>query len=263
MSHRLPFFLVLFAISVLSTPMLAEVERIERGNLVIEGVPEIPPELSERLRQYENTRTATFQGWLPDGSMLISTRFGETGQLHTVSGPMAARRQITFFREPVVATTVSPNPDVNGFIFGKDVGGSEFYQLFFYDLATANHQMVTDGTSRNGGALWSNAGDRFVYYTTMRNGRDWDLHVQRVDKLGEPTPVLEQPGVWFPGEWSPDDRRLLVVRYVSANESHPHLLDLETGELEPLESLEEGEKVSYGAVAFSGDGKGIYFSSDR
>ena len=47
-------------------------------------------------------RTAAFQGWDPvTKSMLISTRFGNVAQLHTVAGPGMARRQISFEAEPL------------------------------------------------------------------------------------------------------------------------------------------------------------------
>lgn len=71
------------------------VERIERGNLVIEGVPAIPPSVSERLQQYENTRSAYFAGFTGDGGILIATRFAETEQIHKVDAPMGMRRQLT------------------------------------------------------------------------------------------------------------------------------------------------------------------------
>ena len=42
-------------------------------------VPAVPAEFFERLRQYQNVRTAGFQGWSADGKgMLIATRFGNS-----------------------------------------------------------------------------------------------------------------------------------------------------------------------------------------
>ncbi len=35
------------------------------GNLVVKGVPEIPPALVARMQQYRNTRSARLLGWLP------------------------------------------------------------------------------------------------------------------------------------------------------------------------------------------------------
>ena len=41
------------------------------------------------------------------------------------------------------------------FIFSKDVGGGEFYQLYRYDHATAAVTLLTDGKSRNTDEHWS------------------------------------------------------------------------------------------------------------
>ena len=78
------------------------VERREEGNLVIEGVPEIPQRIIDRMVQYINTRGASMRGWDAAGEgIFISTRFGETNQVHYVDVPGGTRRQITFFNEPV------------------------------------------------------------------------------------------------------------------------------------------------------------------
>ena len=42
------------------------------GNLVVSGVPEVPESLTERLRQYQNTRSASVRGWVGD-ELLIAT----------------------------------------------------------------------------------------------------------------------------------------------------------------------------------------------
>ncbi|MDA8016682.1 MAG: S9 family peptidase [Thermoanaerobaculia bacterium] len=239
----------------------ADVETVERGNLRIQGIPEIPQDLTERLQQFQNTRAASLQGWMPDGKgLLISTRFGETSQLHVVEMPGGARRQITFFDEPVGGAAVGPDAKRNSLLFSRDVGGSEFFQIFHFDLATGQAQMLTDGSSRNGGQLWSKTGDRFAYFTTKRNGRDWDIHVMDVAK-GTSSAALEKEGVWFPTDWSPDDERLLVGRYISANESYPYLLDVASGELTSLHQSDE--KVAYGGALFDASGDSIYYVSDE
>jgi len=62
-----------------------KVKKKEIGNLEVEGVPEIPERIVDRMRQYRNTRSAYIHGWLPGGNaMLISTRFAETSQIHVV-----------------------------------------------------------------------------------------------------------------------------------------------------------------------------------
>ena len=47
----------------------AEVERVTRGNLAIEGIPDIPPELVQRLRRYQFARSAQFAGWTRAATM--------------------------------------------------------------------------------------------------------------------------------------------------------------------------------------------------
>jgi len=246
----------------LALPTLAEVERREVGNLVIEGIPEIPERIVDQMYRYRNVRTANIEDWAADGEgMLISTRFGETYQLHWVAQPAGMRRQLTFFQEPVEGAAVCPRITEEIFIYSMDKGGGEFYQIHEYDLETGAHRLLTDGESRNGGAVWSNAGDRFAYYSTARNGQDWDICLMDPDSKEGPKRVLEEGGAWVVSDWSPDDKKLLVVKYISANESHPHVLDLESGELTEINPTEE--KIAYGGGVWGKDGKGIYFTSDH
>jgi len=117
--------------SVPAEPVAATVQRVEKGNVVIEGIPDIPPELQARLQQYQNVRSAGFSGWDASGKgMFITTRFGETGQIHYVAFPGGARTQLTFFNEPVGGVSVRPNVNNQGFLFRKDVGGGENYQIY-------------------------------------------------------------------------------------------------------------------------------------
>jgi dipeptidyl aminopeptidase/acylaminoacyl peptidase len=259
--RRLAFSLLALCLAL---PVLAaEVERVERGNLVLEGIPEIPPSLMERLDQYQNIRSAALADWHPSGQgILISTRFGETSQIHWVKNPGGARRQITFFDEPVRGASSSPADQFNGFLFAKDVGGSEFYQLFFYDLGDGSWRMMTDGESRNQAPLWSNDGRRFAYTTTARNQRDWDIRIADLAQPQKPhRPIVTEGGAWMAIDWSPDDEQLIVGRYVSAAESYPYILDVASAELTPLHTADE--KVAYGGAAFAPDGQGIYFISDE
>jgi dipeptidyl aminopeptidase/acylaminoacyl peptidase len=229
---------------------------------VIEGIPEIPERVSRRLLRYQNTRSASLAGWHPSGEgILISTRFAETRQIHWVKAAAGARHQLTFFDEPIGEISVSPNGQKPGLVFGRDVGGSEFFQLFHLDLESGAHRLLTDGKSRNSSASISNRGDRMAYLTTRRNGKDWDIHLLDLAPGGVSKPILEKGGAWFPGPWSPDDRHLLVVRYVSANESYPYRLDLQSGELTELAPSDQ--KISYGSAIWSRDGKGVYYSSDE
>src|SRR5581483_7301063 len=73
----------------------------ERGNLSFEGIPGGDAALLERLAGYRQSRQATFLDWLPDGAMLVATRFGDVEQVHRVASPLGMREQLTFYSEPV------------------------------------------------------------------------------------------------------------------------------------------------------------------
>jgi hypothetical protein len=124
------------------------------ANLVADGIPPVPASLAEDVRRYTESRPANFVDWHPTRrELLISTRFGNTAQIHQVKAPGGARTQLTFFNEPVSAATFEP---VQGryFVFAKDAGGNEFDQLYRYDVADGRITLLTDGgRSQNGGTV--------------------------------------------------------------------------------------------------------------
>ena len=262
MKSRILIVSFLTVLAFILTLAAGEVNRVEIGNLILEDVPEIPAELTERFLQYQNVRSAIFCDWDPKSNgILIGTRFGETSQFHLVQKPMGMRKQITFFTEPVYGGDFCKEKDKYGFLFTKDIGGSEFSQIFYFDMNTGSYKMLTDGKSRNGSANWSNKGDKFSFYSTKRNGRDWDVYIGDIKNPENATTVLEKDGVWVAVDWSPDDNKLLVVNYISANESYYYILDTNTKELVQINPSKE--KIAYGGALFSKDGKGIYLTSDE
>ena len=76
--------------------------------------------------------------------MLVSTRFGNTPQLHVVKMPGGARKQITFFSDRVLGGGFRPH-DPNTIFFVKDIGGGEFFQFYRFDVPTGEVTLLTDG----------------------------------------------------------------------------------------------------------------------
>ncbi|MBK8167001.1 MAG: S9 family peptidase [bacterium] len=256
--------LALAAAVVPARPAAAEVARIEAGNRISENLPEIPPDLIESLNRYQNTRGASFQGWLDDGSILIGTRFGDTAQVHRVERPLGAREQVTFYREPVRGVAIRPGGHGPGFLFSKDTGGDEFFQLHFFDLSTRRAVQLTEGRPgggkvRNEGVRWSGDGRRLAWSSTLRNGTDTDVWVRDLD--GEPRLLLQEGGAWNAHDFSPDGGRLLVSRFVSIEETRPGEVDLATGKLTPLPVA--GGRAAVTGLQYAKDGRGIYYISDE
>lgn len=251
------------AAASLAAPIAAQQAVIApTGNLVAEGIPPIPRSLADEVRRYTESRAASLADWHPTRrEILVSTRFGNTAQVHRVAVPGGARTQLTFFDEPVTAASFEPR-DGRYFVFPRDVGGNEFAQLYRYDLADGRVTLLTDGgRSQNGGVVWSRGGDRIVYASTRRTGADRDLWVMDPADPSTDRLVLEvSGGGWFPLDWSPDGRSVLVMEYVSINETRLWLVDTETG---GKRLLTPGEPAAWLGGAFGPDGRTLYVTTDR
>jgi dipeptidyl aminopeptidase/acylaminoacyl peptidase len=232
-------------------------------NLVTEGIPAIPSSLAVSVDRYTQFRQATFTSWHPTRrEMLIATRFGDTYQAHQVRFPGAARTQLTFFPENIFGGHYQPRTG-DSFLFTKDRGGDEFFQIYRYDLASGDITRLTDGKSRNTGALWSHAGDRLVYGSTRRTGNDVDLWVVNpADPKSDRLLAKLEGGGWGAADWAPDDRTILVSEGASANESYLWLCDATTGEKTLLTPKGGKEQVAYGEARFSKQGKGVFVTTD-
>lgn len=237
----------------------AEPVVVERGQLRTEDIPPTPPELAERMLQYQNIRGAGFRGWLAGGaSILMSTRFGETSQLHRVDFPLGARTQLTFFREPVGSAAIHPFREE--LIFAKDQGGDEFSQLHHFNLRTGRATRLTDGRFQHQSALYSNSGEAFVFRSNRKTGKDYDLYLAGASTPADWRLILERSGSNSPVDFSPDDKRLLFLTYRSVQDSSLHSLDLATGQVSDITPAEP--KASWNAVGFSPEGTGVFIISD-
>jgi dipeptidyl aminopeptidase/acylaminoacyl peptidase len=210
-----------------------------------------------------NARGASFVDWLPDGGVLIATRFGDVEQLHRVAMPMGDREQLTFYREPVTNARVPQSAVAPGFVFLKDQGGNENSQLYWYDTTTRAIRPLTDGKGLTGGLTWSHDGRRVAFHSTARDGVSYDLYI------AEPTNKFAVPRLVFNGfqkswsvqDWSPDDTKLLIVNRVSANEGHLYVMDIASAALTPVS---EGAGVaSVSQAEFTADGRGVYVVTNR
>jgi dipeptidyl aminopeptidase/acylaminoacyl peptidase len=240
-------------------------------NLVLENIPPIPMNIVEDTARYGDFRTATLFGWHPSRrEIIIGTRFADTVQVHAVAMPGGARRQLTFFADRVQSAQYLP--DGKSFLFQKDVGGGEWFQIYRYDLASGAVTLLTDGHSRNGNYLLAHRDTKLVFTSTQRNNKDTDLWL--VDaaasgKAGSSAHMLMQvdSGGWEPLAWSPDSRTLLVQQYLSINESYLWLVDTVSGDRKQITTgalaAKPGEPVAYEGGAFSRDGKAIYVLTDR
>ena len=254
------------ALSVAVTPALAvelaggppKIDRRVAGTLTLENVPATPPQLREQLRRYQNARSAGFAAWLDDGSMLITTRFGQTIQLHRVVAPGADRTQLTFFDEPISAVVARPGS--NSFLFSRDTGGDEYFQGYLAGL-TGPEAPITAPKTRNQGFVFSHDGKR-VYWSQVTPGDgNYDIVAMDLDRSGARRVLLEGTGAMGIAAISPDDKIALVQQYLTSTASKLFILDLTTGGLSPLNDVQE--PVAYDGGAFTADGRAVLVLSDQ
>lgn len=247
-------------------PLAADVgEVVPNENLVAEGIPKIPTSLAEAMGRYTEFRSASLASWHPvRREMLITTRFGDTPQVHLVKFPGGARKQLTFFPDRIGGVSFSPKLG-EFFLFTKDRGGDEFNQIYRFDVAGGEVSLLTDGgRSQNGGLTWSTAGDRVAYATTRRNGKDRDIHLMDPRDARTDRELLRvEGGGWGALDWSPDDQQVLVVERISAHESYLWLVEAATSGKKLLTPKQGSEKIAYEGGEFAQDGKAIYVTTDK
>ena len=227
------------------------------------GVPVVPPRLVERMRRYQNVRSAAFQGWSPDGQgMLVRTRFANTSQLHRVHVPGGRRQQLTFFDEPANGRFL-PGDHRGALVLSMSRGGDENYQVYVLGAhETGQLRRLTDGKSRNVLGPVRSDGLFAIVHSTQRNGRDTDLFIADPHRPGEMSLLLKTTGeYWRATDWSRDGSNLLINHYVSINESYPAVLDVATGK-KTLIPIPGTRPASHGTLVFAPDGQSAYITTD-
>lgn len=240
----------------------AQAETRQVGQFVLDGVPEWDPAIGQRLDQYNNARSAGLSDLSSDGQrILISTRFGETSQIHLVETPLGMRRQLTFYDEPVGRAGYVPGSNDRLMLFTKDEGGNEIRQFYVMDLATGEVTRLTHDEGRHAGPSISRDGKMLAYTGTARNGRDWDLYLMELKPQAQPKKVWEVTGNFYPASFHPDGGELLVSQYISASETRWYTFDIASQKATPF--TPQDRPAYYGNVRWSHNGEWLFVTSDR
>jgi dipeptidyl aminopeptidase/acylaminoacyl peptidase len=240
--------------------------RETRGNLVLEGIPPHSARALETLDGWLAGRGANFQDFMSDGSILITTRFGDADQVHHVARPGAARMQLTFDIDPSGGANANPAPGSRSFLFARDRGGNENTQFYLQNLDTRQTKLMTDGRSRYGGALWSRDGQRIAFQSNARNSINQDVYIAEIDGSSPRLIVASQGQTWTPLDWSADGQRLLLLDYSSVTDASLYVAEISTGAFTRVPLSGDATKPSpqsgIGNARFSADGQGVWFTAD-
>ncbi len=255
-SRALLFGTALALALALSSAALAQPAKREVGNIVYDGVPATPPALQAAIAPYYNARSAVFEDWMPDGSILIATRFGDTTQIHRVAKPGAARTQLTFFGEPVSDAKVRPGTST--YLYPRDVGGAEYYQAYLRDLS-GRETPITAPNTRNQAFVFSGDGKTVAWSQVTPGDPNYDIVLADPADPASRRTVLEGTGAMSPLDIAPDGKTLLVSRYNATTFVELFTLDVASGKLTPIGPK---RKVGYQGGAFVDGGRAVLTLSD-
>ena len=247
------------ALTALTAPALAQpaVERRTIGAATLENVPPIAPELAAAVARYQQSRSAAVADWLPDGALLITTRFGTTAQLHRIKAPGMARTQITFAAEPIAGATAIPRTDK--IVFGRDTGGDEWFQLYVMGPDGQPVQLTEAGT-RNEGVVAARDGRRLFWSQAVKGSGDRNILAADPNNPHSRRVVHKGSGAIGPEDVSADGRTLLLQRSISNREDKLFTLDLASGRLTEIAT---GAPANLSGARFVRGGRAVLAISNR
>lgn len=229
-----------------------------------DALPKVPASLVREVGPYTRMSAYGLAGWHPSKRELWAKAI--TPSYSAISGVAEAGNS------PQPHTLIPSNvydvyysPQETSLVYVKDTDGNELFQLYAFDLSRNKSTLISDGKSRNTEPVWSNKGDRVIYSSNRRNRIDIDLYAVSPSDPTTTRLLAEADGGGYLKvfDWSPDDRQALFYNWLSTNESYLYVVDVASGKKTLLTPKDGTEKVSYDFAQFSGDGKGIYLTTDR
>jgi dipeptidyl aminopeptidase/acylaminoacyl peptidase len=204
------------------------------GSLTRDGLAPPDPAVGATLPNYLQSRSASFVDWMLDGSMLVSTRFGEVDQIHQLRAPLGMREQLSYATGGVAAGAARPYAS-DALVYLTPLHGGGNSQLFLQRIADREVRALTDGSHRDQRPLWAHDGKRIAFASNRRDGSDIDIYVLDTGDSGA-TPRLVVGGSgthWRVYDWSIDDKRLLIGRD-GPSDSELYLAEVDSGEISPV-----------------------------
>ncbi len=245
-------------------------------NLRLQGIPPLPARIADEVARYTDFRGHRFADWHPlRREMLVTHRRagGDTSQLFRIGSPLAEPEQLTDSADPVASASYEPRAG-RFIVFERSSGGNEANQLFRLDPESRATTQLTDPSERHDLQAWLHNSSLMVVSSlpldkTAVGGTRAKVvtRIRLIDPLrpdaGRLVAELDGGG-WYVGAVSRDDRRIAMIRYLSANESQTWMLELGNGQAtQLLPQPGSTDQATHFADAFTADDKGLFIVSDR
>jgi dipeptidyl aminopeptidase/acylaminoacyl peptidase len=152
-------------------------------------------------------------------------------------------------------------PNGTHLIVGRDADGNERegYYLISAD-GTDERQLLPLSDAFRVFGMFSDDSSQFLYSSTERNGRDFDIYVADV-QTGDSRRVYEGSFGNFPASWQPGGDLVIVDETRGEDGNDVHLLDLKSGELTPL--FQPEVSAFYGDYEWLNDSSGFFLTTDQ
>lgn len=228
-----------------------------------ENVPRLPLAYAKNLSMVMNQMQdeTTFRTWSRnDDKMFVQRFFKMKLKLHTLAGPGEEAELIEGIPDYASVSSINPDPEKNNLIYSLDKDGNEFSQVYLFDLTSKKSTLISNPKYNSKSAEFSPSGDKILFSSARRNKRDYDLYIMNSDDSASERLLLENKGSIYTDSWSPDEKKIIIRKYISVTEKEPYILDIESAELTPL-SQDSTIKADYNWHAWSKDGTKIFYPS--
>jgi dipeptidyl aminopeptidase/acylaminoacyl peptidase len=209
--------------------------------------------------RYLMIRGAGQAGISPDGKMIaFSYRVTGEPQVWVVDAAGGWPRQLTF---GTGIRTFSWSPDGENLLVTRDADGNERegYYLLSVD-GTRERQLLPLSDAFRQFGMFSRNGSQFLFSSTERNGRDFDIYVTDVAS-GETSMVFEGTFGFFPRAWQPNGSLIIVDEIRGEGTNDVHLLDINTGKMQLV--FEPDEPSYHASYQWLPDGSGFFLTTNQ
>ena len=151
-------------------------------------------------------------------------------------------------------------PNGSEFLIGRDLEGNERegFSILSQDGSSERQLLPASGAFRRLGDF-SSDGNKAIYASTERNGRDFDLYVVEVSS-GETRLVYESEFGFFPEAWQPGGDLVIVSETRGEDANDVYLLNAKTGDMTPL--LQPKIAANFSDFQWRPDGSGFYLATN-
>jgi dipeptidyl aminopeptidase/acylaminoacyl peptidase len=218
---------------------------------------------SYTIQQFLANNSYSGASFSPDSrKILVSSN--QTGVFNAFAVPVDGGPPVQLTASKVNAIqAIGYFPHDERFLYSSDQGGNEKDHLYVQS-PDGSVRDLTPGENLKAMFLgWAPDDKGFFYGSNERDAAAFDVYEMTLDGF-ERKLLYTNEGGFLPGSVSPDRRYVTLVKALTNNDSDVYLYDRTAGKLSLLTPDEApGTEVANQPQAFSPDGKGLYYTTDK